>query len=166
MRDELIGALAGAVRMGLVVAALVVAFVPIGRSALQGFCPGEADASGADVVAAMAGVTPLAQVVEPSAQAPVDPDATAPEGEDPAAPGSEAPDEDVVVDEGPCGAGVARCLPPLISAVLQFGDADCGDEALSRLRSSMLPAFVISSALLVGAWALRPRQGAPILSRW
>ncbi len=166
MTDQLLGMVLGAVRMGLVVAALVVALVPIARSAITGFCPtGAEDGEAAADVVLASGL--LATVVEPTATEPATPPPTdgatppATDGAMPPATDGEVPAE---ADE-PCGPGVERCLPPLVSGVLVFGEATCSQEAVTILRSRMLPAFGISTLLLAGAWVLRPRDGAPVISR-
>lgn len=159
MTDQLLGMVLGAVRMGLVVAALVVALVPIARSAITGFCPtGEVEGEATAELVLASGL--LATVVEPTETAPATPPptdgATTPQPTDESGTGE--------ADE-PCGPGVERCLPPLVSGVLAFGESTCSQDAVALLRGRMLPAFGISSLLLVGAWLLRPRDGAPVISR-
>lgn len=177
--ERIVGAVGGGLRVVLLVAALVVALLPIARAATSGFCPPETTEEGAagTVVAAAPVGTPLAAGLDASTDEFADTteepaqDTGATEGDD----GGEGGDsgdtggsegEEAVVDEGPCGPGVQECLPPLFSAVLEFGDEACGGEAVARLRSSMVPAFLVASGLLAGAWVLRPRDGAPIISRW
>lgn len=173
MGDQILGALLGGVRLVLVVVALVVALLPIGRSAISGFCPEPTtdEAVGEIVVAAGTTVT-LATTAEPSeglpSQDPAEPlpseGGSLPPSTEPSAPADEGSSGDDAAEQ-PCGAGVDRCLPPLVSGIFAFGDPACGDQATDLLRSRMLPAFGIASLLLGTAWALRPRDGAPILSR-
>ena len=193
-----------AVRIGLVVAALVVALLPIGANAVGSFCPesattgttgdevtsdapsdvapsqapsdvapsqapsdaaSETAAGTADLVVAAPRGLVLAEIVEPS-DAEVPP--VAPEETPSSTDGSEAPsttplapDEQVV-----CGEAVSQCFPPLVSAIVRLGQGSCGEEAMDRLQGDLVPAFVFSSLLLGGAWALRPRFGGGVISRY
>lgn len=173
MGDQILGGLLGAVRLVLVLSALAVALLPIGRSAISGFCPTPTtdEAAGRIVVAAGRSVT-LADAVEESDAPPVDPaepvpseSGSLPPSTEPSAPAEQGSTGEQPASEDPCGPGVDRCLPPLVSATFVIGDPACGDQATELLQSRMLPAFGIASVLLGCAWALRPRDGAPILSR-
>lgn len=145
MQQRLVAGGLVVVRIVLVAAALVVALLPIGRSAISGFCPQEASAE-APVVVALGDDVVLAET------GPADPDVG--EGVPPA-----------TEEEAACGT-LERCFPPLISAVVSFGDARCSTEAAAMLRGSMFPAFAIGVVLLAGAWLLRPRHGAALVGRW
>lgn len=142
MRERLLPAATALVRLVLVVVAFGLAAGSIGLSAVRGFCPEVEDAA----LAMASRDAPLAVVEPPSDDAPDDPDAVDPDGE-------EAPAED-----GPCPGQAPRCLPPLLSSILLVGDPICHEQAGSRLRGILVPAFVGSTILLAGAWWLRPAR--------
>jgi hypothetical protein len=125
----------GALRMLMVAAALVVAFAGVGLSAVSTFCP--------DPVSAPVSVPTSAS--------------------SPEAVQSEA--DGATGGGGSCPGGDRACAPPLLSTVLRYGDADCAEQASGALRMRLVPAVLVSTALLGGAWALRPRFGDAILSR-
>ena len=143
------------VRIVLVIVAFGVAVGSIALSSARGFCP-EVPVEGALVAATI--------VQETEAPAEVDPDEPSPGATE--APG-DAPADGEPTDQGTapaqeeagaCPGGVSRCLPPLLSSVLIIGDGACNDQAPARLRSILVPAFVGSTALLAGAWWLRPAR--------
>jgi hypothetical protein len=76
-----------------------------------------------------------------------------------------APTGGATDDGGSCPGGDRACAPPLLSSVLRYGDADCAEQASGALNMRLVPAVLVSTALLGGAWALRPRFGDAILSR-
>lgn len=180
MQERILGAVLGGVRLVLVVVALVVAGLPIARAATSGFCPAGEEAAavlaapvGGGFVLAEATTTDTPTPTQPdtTTDAPTDPleggtDAPTDAGTDGAGLGDQGPPGEEQEEVGPCGPGVDRCLPPLVSAVVSFGGGVCGAEAVDMLQGSMLPAFGIATVLLVGAWLLRPRHGAPVISRW
>lgn len=148
------------VRIVLVIVAFGLAVGSIALSSVRGFCP---EPEGALVAATIVEETEAPLEVDPDEPAPPSPGETAAPGDE--APATEAPDQPVedgtVPPEdqaGACPGGVSRCLPPLLSSVLIIGDGACNDQAPARLRSILVPAFVGSTALLAGAWWLRPSR--------
>jgi hypothetical protein len=135
VNDRLRGLGLGALRMLMVAAALVIAFAGVGLSAVSTFCPEPASAPT---------LTPSPEAVQSEADGATD---------------------GATDDGGSCPGGDRACAPPLLSSVLRYGDADCAEQASGALNMRLVPAVLVSTALLGGAWALRPRFGDAILSR-
>lgn len=154
MQEQIVGGLLGAARLVLVVVAVVVALVPIGRAAVTGFCP----ATSAPATEA-GDTTVLAAAVD--AEVPAD------DGDVPAdgLPPDRGSDQDGESGEQSACGRLDRCLPPLFSASLDVTSEACVEQAVDQLRGSMGRAFLLATVLLGAAWALRPRDGAPMLSR-
>lgn len=152
MNERWVRIAAGVVRFVLVVVAFAVALGSIGLSAARGFCP-EGTELGALRAATLADVAPDDDGSSADPAAPTDPSTPAPDA--PTDAPTDAPAEDA---GGACAGGVQRCLPPLVSSVVIFGDGTCHDEAGGRLRSILVPAFVGSTVLLAAAWYLRPER--------
>jgi hypothetical protein len=145
-------------RIVLVLAAFGLAVGSIGLSSVRGFCP-EVDEQALAMPALATIVDPDAEQDDPldqeldqeleGTEAPAEGDGTEGGGTE----GEGAGD-----DAGACPGGVQRCLPPMFSSVLILGDTICNEQAGTRLRRTLVPAFVGSTVLLAGAWWLRPSR--------
>lgn len=173
MHERLLFAASALARLVLVVVAFGLAVGSIGLASVRGFCP-EVDESQAQaqVLAAADGSLQLATIVEEPTEdsLEVDPDEPAPDpgetdgpldeqsptGEQ--TPGEGTQDEGTEDQAGACPGAAQRCLPPLLSSILIVGDPICHDQAGTRLRRILVPAFVGSTVLLAGAWWLRPSR--------
>lgn len=155
MQDRLLYAARALARLVLVVVAFGLAVGSIALASVRGFCP--------EPEGALAVALPLATIVEEPTQPleGTDTEESGAGGTEPGAgdgaagsTGTEAPTD----GGGACPGAAQRCLPPLWSSILVLGDNACHDQAGSRLRGILVPAFVGSTVLLAGAWALRPRH--------
>ncbi len=171
MDDRLKALGLGALRMGMVAVALVVASSSVVLSAVSTFCPDTSGASGNATVTLASSASMLATVVEDGTELPSELPTDG--ASDPATEPAPAPLPDGVrgdsvestEGDGSCPGGVRACAPPLISSVLRYGDADCAEQASGELRARLVPAVLVSIGLLGGAWALRPRFGDSVISR-
>lgn len=155
MRERLLSGAVAVARIVLVILGFVVALGSIGVATVRGFCPGGEDA--AAVVVAAPADPGLATIVDEEGPAAGTGDQTGPTAE-PVDPADGATEQEVPAEGGACAGGVSRCLPPLVSSILILGDGECHEEAGGRLRGILVPAFVGSTILFAGAWAVRPSQ--------